>query len=64
MKPSHGPARSGAKRERGMSDGTGDMQRLFRRALMVILGLVLVSLIAYLSYLLGDFRQSLHDIPH
>ena len=47
-----------------MTDGTGDMQRLFRRALMVILGLVLVSLIAYLSYLLGDFRQSLHDIPH
>lgn len=47
-----------------MSDGTGDMQRFFRRALMVILGLVLVSLIAYFGYLLRDFQQSLHDIPH
>jgi cation transporter-like permease len=40
------------------------MQRFFRRALMVILGLVLVSLIAYFGYLLRDFQQSLHDIPH
>ncbi len=64
MKTSRGPARSDDRRDQGISDGTDDKHRFFRRALMVILGLVMVSLIAYFVYLLSDFQQSQHDIPH
>lgn len=47
-----------------MADEPGDKSQFSRRVLMVLLGLVLVSLIAYLGYLLRDFQQSLHDIPN
>ena len=32
--------------------------------LMVLLGFVLLSLVAFLVYLLKDIQQSLHDIPN
>ena len=41
--------------EKTPSSGTG---------LMVLLGLILLSLVAFLVYLLSDFQQSLHDIPN
>ena len=41
--------------EKTPSSGTG---------LMVLLGLILLSLVAFLVYLLKDFQQSLHDIPN
>ena len=47
-----------------LGDDPDSKQVLFRRALMVILGLVLVSLIAHFGFLLRDFQQSLHDITN
>lgn len=47
-----------------MNNEPGEKSQFSRRVLMVLLGLVLVSLIGYLGYLLRDFQQSLHDIPH
>ncbi len=45
-------------------DERGGKSQFPRRVLFAFLGLILMSLIAGLGYLLRDFQQSLHDIPH
>ena len=51
-------------RKRDMNDEPSEKTPSSGTGLMVLLGLILLSLVAFLVYLLKDFQQSLHDIPN
>ena len=47
-----------------MSDDPGPRKGISPQAKWAILVTIMVSLVIYLGYLLKEFQQALHDIPH